>query len=84
MKQSITQSLLACCSVMLLVSSISLGSGMMFAAQAQTPTKASDKATRKVPTLRGKVYEQLSRAQSFADNNQTTEAFAALKEVEDK
>ena len=84
MKQSITQSLLACCSVMLLVSSISLGSGMMFAAQAQTPTKASEKATRKVPTLRGKVYEQLSRAQSFADNNQTTEAFAALKEVENK
>ena len=29
--------------------------------------KASDKKTRRVPTLRGKVYEQLARAQSAAE-----------------
>jgi tetratricopeptide (TPR) repeat protein len=47
-------------------------------------TKASEKKTRKVPTLRGKVYEQLSRAQTFADQDQSDEAFAVLAEVEDK
>ncbi len=46
--------------------------------------KASEKKTRRVPTLRGKVYEQLARAQSFADNDQPQEAFAALKEIEGK
>lgn len=46
--------------------------------------KASEKKTRRVPTLRGKVYEQLARAQSFADNDQPQEAFAALKDIEDK
>ena len=29
--------------------------------------KASEKKTRRVPTLRGKVYEQLARAQTAAD-----------------
>lgn len=46
--------------------------------------KASEKKTRKVPTLRGKVYAQLSRAQTFADQEQTDEAFAVLEEVEGK
>ncbi|MDG1122071.1 MAG: hypothetical protein P8J70_10130 [Glaciecola sp.] len=50
----------------------------------QSVTKASDKKTREVPALRGKVYEQLARAQSFADNNQAQEAFAILNAVEDK
>ncbi len=51
---------------------------------AHAQTKASDKQTRKVPTLRGKVYDQLSRAQTFADNNQLDEAFEVLADVEDK
>ncbi len=46
--------------------------------------KASEKKTRKVPTLRGKVYQQLSRAQTFADEDQSDEAFAVLAEVEGK
>lgn len=90
MKQSITQSLLACCLVIPMAISSTLVFGAMLTAQAhaqtqyEAQTKASDKQTRKVPTLRGKVYEQLSRAQSLADNNQTAEAFTVLKEVEDK
>ncbi|CAN0605919.1 unnamed protein product, partial [Ectocarpus sp. 12 AP-2014] len=47
--------------------------------------KASDKKTRRVPTLRGKVYEQLARAQSAADDaGDVEEAIAILKEVEEK
>ncbi len=47
--------------------------------------KASEKKTRRVPTLRGKVYEQLSRAQTAADEaGNVDEAIAILKEVEDK
>lgn len=47
--------------------------------------KASEKKTRRVPTLRGKVYEQLARAQTAADEaGNVEEAIAILKEVEDK
>lgn len=46
--------------------------------------KASDKPTRKVPTLRSKVYEQLARAQSKADEGNTAEAVEILGEVEGK
>lgn len=45
---------------------------------------ASYKQTRKVPALRGKVYEQLARAQSLADANQPQAAFSILQEVESK
>ena len=47
--------------------------------------KASEKKTRRVPTLRGKVYEQLARAQSAADDaGNVEEAIAILREVEEK
>ncbi|MBU2977642.1 tetratricopeptide repeat protein [Alteromonas sp. C1M14] len=46
--------------------------------------KASDKKTRKVPTLRAKVYEQLARAQTAADEEDLDEAIAILDEVEEK
>lgn len=46
--------------------------------------KASDKPTRKVPTLRSKVYEQLARAQAKADEGNTAEAVEILGEVEGK
>ncbi len=47
--------------------------------------KASEKKTRRVPTLRGKVYEQLARAQTAADEaGNVEEAISILKEVEDK
>ena len=42
--------------------------------------KASDKQTRRVPTLRGKVYEQLARAQTAADEaGNVEEAISILK-----
>ena len=48
-------------------------------------TKASDKKTRKVPTLRSTVYEQLSRAQNAADEQgDTAKAIEILKQVEAK
>lgn len=68
-----------------LVSSISLIpaiTGLNFA-QAQEK-KASERQTRRTPALRSKVYEQLSRAQTQADNGDTTEAFAILAEVKRK
>ncbi|MEW9799574.1 tetratricopeptide repeat protein [Alteromonas sp. CYL-A6] len=47
--------------------------------------KASEKKTRKVPTLRSKVYEQLARAQSAADDEgDVAKAIAILDEVRDK
>lgn len=47
--------------------------------------RASDRPTRRVPTLRSKVYEQLSRAQTAADEaGNVEEAIAILKEVEEK
>lgn len=47
--------------------------------------KASDKKTRKVPTLRSTVYEQLSRAQNAADEEgDTAKAIGILNEVESK
>ena len=47
--------------------------------------KASEKKTRRVPTLRSKVYEQLARAQAEADDaGNVDEAISILKEVEDK
>lgn len=52
-------------------------------AQAQE-IKASDKKTRRVPTLRAKVYEQLARAQEAADGGNVSEAIAILDEVKDK
>ena len=42
---------------------------VVISAQAQAQeVKASEKKTRKVPTLRGKVYEQLARAQAAGDD----------------
>ncbi|WP_412724898.1 tetratricopeptide repeat protein [Alteromonas sp. D210916BOD_24] len=62
--------------------------GMLVAKHAvaqEEAVKASDKPTRRVPTLRGKVYEQLARAQTAADEaGNVEEAISILKEVEDK
>ncbi|WP_425451676.1 tetratricopeptide repeat protein [Alteromonas aestuariivivens] len=70
------------------ITAVTLGtglSGVLIAPSAQAQeTKASDKPTRRVPTLRSKVYEQLARAQAAADENNLSEAIAILKEVEDK
>ncbi|RDV28068.1 hypothetical protein DXV75_03635 [Alteromonas aestuariivivens] len=83
MKHLLTKSLMA-----VVITAVTLGtglSGVLIAPSAQAQeTKASDKPTRRVPTLRSKVYEQLARAQAAADENNLSEAIAILKEVEDK
>ncbi|MDF2176947.1 tetratricopeptide repeat protein [Aliiglaciecola sp. CAU 1673] len=43
-----------------------------------------EQKTRRVPTLRGKVYEQLARAQALADEDKVSEAIAVLDEVKSK
>ncbi len=57
---------------------------MLVSTDAVAQQKASDKKTRKVPTLRSKVYDQLSRAQTAADEGDIKEAISILDEVEDK
>ena len=52
--------------------------------QVLAQTKASEKQTRKVPTLRGKVYEQLARAQSYADADDTEQALSILADIAKK
>ncbi len=49
----------------------------------QQETKA-EKKTRRTPALRSRVYDQLSRAQSLADQNNTEEAFATLDRVKQR
>ena len=46
--------------------------------------KASERKTRKTPALRAKVYDQLARAQSLADEGKTEEAIEALDSVKDR
>ena len=43
-----------------------------------------ERKTKRVPTLRSKVYDQLSRAQGLADAGNQTEAFAVLDNVKSK
>jgi hypothetical protein len=43
-----------------------------------------ERETRRVPTLRSKVYDQLSRAQSLADAGNQAEAFEVLDQVKSK
>ena len=43
-----------------------------------------ERKTKRVPTLRSKVYDQLSRAQSFADAGKQAEAFEVLDSVKSK
>nr|WP_218312915.1 tetratricopeptide repeat protein [Alteromonas antoniana] len=65
---------------------MSAGSIVLVSGQVQAQEqKASEKKTRRVPTLRSKVYEQLARAQAEADDaGNVDEAISILKEVEDK
>ncbi|WP_246840562.1 hypothetical protein [Lacimicrobium sp. SS2-24] len=51
-------------------------------AQAQEDTQ--ERQTRRTPALRAKVYEQLARAQSLADEDKTQEAIEALDSVKDR
>jgi tetratricopeptide (TPR) repeat protein len=73
-------------SVATFVAMTALGGSVGLYAQpaAAQEQKASDKPTRKTPALRAKVYEQLARAQSMADNGNIADAVAILDEVKDK
>lgn len=50
----------------------------------QVEQKQIERKTKRVPTLRSKVYDQLSRAQSLADAGHRTEAFEVLEQVKSK
>ncbi len=63
---SLLTALVLCLSVAAGTASTLLVAGQAVAQE----TKASDKKTRKVPTLRSTVYEQLSRAQNAADKEE--------------
>jgi len=60
----------------------------VFSILALVPTEAyaqqTERKTRRVPTLRSKVYEQLARAQAAADEDNVAGALEILAEVEDK
>lgn len=49
-----------------------------------TEVKPSERKTRRVPALRSRVYEQLSRAQTAGDAGNVNEAIEILDEVRDK
>ncbi|GGO67818.1 CDC27 family protein [Bowmanella pacifica] len=51
---------------------------------AQAQDKQGERKTRRTPALRAKVYEQLARAQTLADEDKITEALEALDNVKSK
>jgi tetratricopeptide (TPR) repeat protein len=53
-------------------------------AQEAASVGKAERKTQRVPTLRAKVYDQLSRAQTFADAGDSKQAFAVLDEVKGK
>lgn len=55
-----------------------------FIASAQAEQKFDNVKTREVPAIRAKVYDQLARAQAFADEDKAAEAIEALDNVQGK
>lgn len=55
-----------------------------FIASANAEQRFENVKTRQVPAIRAKVYEQLARAQAFADEGKTSEAIEALDNVQGK
>lgn len=53
-------------------------------AQAQEEQQTSKRKLKRVPALRGKVYEQLARAQKFADDGDVQQGLEVLAQVEGK
>jgi tetratricopeptide (TPR) repeat protein len=53
-------------------------------AEEGTQAVKTERKTKRVPTLRSKVYDQLSRAQSLADAGNQAEAFEVLGNVKSK
>ena len=78
-------------SLVLAFGSVLLISSLNNVALAQDPEAAEssevspgERKTRRVPALRSRVYEQLSRAQTAGDAGNVSEAIAILDEVKDK
>lgn len=81
MKQTLSKSLLS-----IVVTGLLVSGGLAplsFNAYAQEK-KASERPTRRTPALRSKVYDQLARAQSLADNDDINGAIEILDRVKDK
>lgn len=62
------------------VSTVLSGANVAVAQEAEKPARK----LKRVPALRGKVYEQLARAQKFADEGDVPQAIATLDEVKSK
>ncbi len=58
--------------------------GTLFTPDVLAQDKASDKKTRKVPSLNTRVYDQLSRAQKVADAGDVDQAIEILDVVKEK
>lgn len=62
---------------------LSFATALVNPVSAQEPS-ASERKTKRVPALRGKVYEQLARAQKAGDEGNIEEAVAILDQVQGK
>ncbi|MDT0583149.1 tetratricopeptide repeat protein [Brumicola blandensis] len=80
--------MLSCCVAILsiaLLSSVSSNSYAAIALQDESEAiSPGERKTRRVPALRSRVYEQLSRAQTAGDAGNVGEAIEILDEVKDK
>ncbi|MBU2870070.1 hypothetical protein [Colwellia sp. E2M01] len=63
---------------------VSLSSTTSFAAQANTNTAETPRASKKVPAMRNRVYAQLARAQQTADAGDKVEGLEILDAVKDR
>ena len=71
-------------SVSLALGATALVSTAMIVSSSDVYAQASEKKTRKTPALRSKVYEQLARAQSAADEGDIAAGIAVLDEVNER
>lgn len=80
--------MLSCCVAILSIALLSSVSSTSHAAAAlqdeSADTSPGERKTRRVPALRSRVYEQLSRAQTAGDAGNIGEAIEILDEVKDK
>jgi len=66
------------------VGALSISLFISSSAQAQAEASLGERATRRTPALRSRVYEQLARAQTVGDSGDVAGAIAILDEVKDK
>ncbi|MFT5277247.1 MAG: tetratricopeptide (TPR) repeat protein [Glaciecola sp.] len=83
-KLSLLLSLLLAFVSLLLISSVNTMALAQESAAQPSKVAPGERKTRRVPALRSRVYEQLSRAQTAGDAGNTAEAIEILNEVRDK